>query len=41
MAGDGATNVISDSVELGGTLRALNEDAFAHLVDRVETVSSL
>ena len=37
--GEGALNVISDSVELGGTLRALSEEEFSHLVERIEQAS--
>lgn len=39
-AGDGATNVIPDTVEVGGSLRGLSELTFYHLIDRATEVST-
>lgn len=37
-SGEGATNVIPDSVKLGGTLRSLSEKPFLHLIKRATEV---
>jgi hypothetical protein len=38
LAGPGASNVISDSVSMSGTLRALTKKHFEHMRDRVTEV---
>ena len=39
-AGPGASNVISDSVSMSGTLRALTNKHFEHMRNRVTEVGS-
>ena len=37
-AGEGATNVIPDTVEVGGSLRGLSEQHFYRLIERATEV---
>lgn len=38
--GEGATNVIPDTVEIGGSLRGLSEQHFFYLIDRATEVNT-